>query len=61
MSIPTNLWLLQTVQKMKLEFKESLLQGECSEFEILKNQSMIQDEVNKRIENVLLQIVNTNL
>ena len=30
--------VLQTVQGMKLEFEESPLQGECSGFEITKNQ-----------------------
>ena len=35
---------------MKLEFEESLLQGECSGVEIPKNQSMIQDEVNKLLK-----------
>ena len=39
--------MLQTVQEMKVEFGESLLQGECSGFEIPKNQSLIQEEVNK--------------
>ena len=32
---------------MKLEFEKSSLQGECSGFEIPKNQLLIQDEVNK--------------
>ena len=36
----------KTVQGMKLEFEESPLQGECSGFEILENESMIQNEVN---------------
>ena len=35
---------------MKLEFEESPLQGECSGFEITKNQPTIQDEVNKLLE-----------
>ena len=35
---------------MKLEFEESPAQGECSGFEIHKNQSIIQDEVKKLIE-----------
>ena len=35
---------------MKLEFEESLLEGECSGFEITKNQLTIQDEVNKLLE-----------
>ena len=35
---------------MKLEFEESPLQGECSGFEIPKNQPTIQDEVNKLLE-----------
>ena len=39
--------MLQTVQGIKLEFEESFLQGECSGFEITKNQPTIQDEVNK--------------
>ena len=42
--------VLQTVQGMKLEFEESPLQGECSRFEIPKNQPTIQDEVNKLLE-----------
>ena len=42
--------VLQTVQEMKLEFEESPLQGECSGFEIPKNQPTIQDEVNKLLE-----------
>ena len=42
--------LLQTVQGMKLEFEESPLQGECSGFEIPKNQPTIQDEVKKLLE-----------
>ena len=42
--------MLQTVQGMKLELWESTLQGECSGFEIPKNQPMIQDGVNKRLE-----------
>ena len=42
--------VLQTVQGMKLEFEESPLQGECSGFEITKNQPTIQDEVNKLLE-----------
>ena len=32
---------------MKLEFEESPLQIRCSRFEIPKNQSLIQEEVNK--------------
>ena len=39
--------VLRTVQRMKLEFEESPLQGECCGFEIPKNQPTIQDEVNK--------------
>ena len=35
---------------MKLEFEESTLQGECSGFEIPKNQPTIQDEINKLLE-----------
>ena len=35
---------------MKPEFEESPLQGECSGFEIPKNQPTIQDEVNKLLE-----------
>ena len=42
--------MLQTVQGIKLEFEESPLQGECSGFEITKNQPTIQDEVNKLLE-----------
>ena len=42
--------VLQTVQGMKLEFEESPLQGECSGFEIPKNQSLIQEEVNKLLK-----------
>ena len=42
--------VLQAVQGMKLEFEESPLQGECSGFEIPKNQPTIQDEVNKLLE-----------
>ena len=42
--------VLKTVQGMKLEFEESPLQGECSGFEITKNQPTIQDEVNKLLE-----------
>ena len=42
--------MLQTVQGMKLEFEESPLQGECSGFEIPKNQPTIQGEVNKLLE-----------
>ena len=42
--------VLQTVQGMKIEFEESPLQGECSGFEITKNQPTIQDEVNKLLE-----------
>ena len=42
--------VLQTVQGIKLEFEEGPLQGECSEFEITKNQPTIQDEVNKLLE-----------
>ena len=34
----------------EIEFEESPLQGECSGFEIPKNQPMIQDEVNKFLE-----------
>ena len=39
--------ILQTAQGMKLEFAESPLQVGCSEFEIPKNQPLIQEEVNK--------------
>ena len=42
--------VLQTVQGMKLEFEENPLQGECSGFEIPKNQPRIQDEINKLLE-----------
>ena len=35
---------------MKPEFEESLLQGECSGFEIPKNQPLIQEEVNKLLK-----------
>ena len=35
---------------MKLEFEESPLQGECSGFEIPKNQPLIQEEVNKLLK-----------
>ena len=42
--------VLQTVQGMKLEFEESPLQGECSGFEIPKNQPTIRDKVNKLLE-----------
>ena len=35
---------------MKLEFEESPLQGDCSGFEIPKNQSLIQEEVNKLLK-----------
>ena len=41
---------LQAVQGMKLEFEERPLQGECSGFEITKNQPTIQDKVNKLLE-----------
>ena len=42
--------VLQTVQGMKLEFEESPLQGQCSGFEIPKNQPLIQEEVNKLLK-----------
>ena len=42
--------VFQTVQEIKLEFEEIPLQGECSGFEIPKNQPTIQDEVNKLLE-----------
>ena len=42
--------VLQTVQGMKPEFEESPFWEECSGFEIHKNQSMIQDEVNKLLK-----------
>ena len=42
--------VLQTVQGMKLEFDESPLQGQCSGFEIPKNQPLIQEEVNKLLK-----------
>ena len=42
--------VLRTVQGMKLEFEESPLQGKCSGFEIPKNQSLIQEEVNKLLK-----------
>ena len=42
--------VLQAVQGMKLEFEESPLQGECSGFEITKNQPTIQDELNKLLQ-----------
>ena len=42
--------VLQTDKGMKLEFEERPLQGECSGFEITKNQPTIQDEVNKLLE-----------
>ena len=35
--------MLQNVQGMRLEFEESPLQGECSGFEIPKNQLLIQE------------------
>ena len=42
--------MLQTVYRIKVEFEESPLQGECSGFEIPKNQPMIQDGVNKLLK-----------
>ena len=42
--------VLQTVQGIKLEFEETPLQGDCSGFEITKDQPTIQDEVNKLLE-----------
>ena len=39
--------VLQTVQRMKVEFEKSPLQGEGSRFEIPKNQALIQEEINK--------------
>ena len=53
--------VFQTVQGMKLEFQENLLHGECSGFEIPKNQPLIQKDVNKLLKKVLLWSVNTNL
>ena len=48
--------VLQTVQGMKLEFEESPFQGECSGFEIPKNQSLIQVEVNKLLKKGVVAI-----
>ena len=42
--------MLQTFQGMKPEFEESPLQGECSGFEIAKNQPLIQEDVNKLLK-----------
>ena len=42
--------MIQTVQGMKIEFEESPLQGECSRFEIPKNQPLIQEDVNKLLK-----------
>ena len=42
--------VLQTVQGIKLEFEENPFQGECSGFEIPKNQPTIKDEVDKLLE-----------
>ena len=36
--------------RMKLEFEENPLHGECSRFEIPKNQPLIQEEVNKLLK-----------
>ena len=46
--------VLQTVQGMKLEFEESPLQGQCTGFEIPKNQPLIQEEVNKLVKKVVV-------
>ena len=46
--------MLQTVQEMKLEFEESLLQGECSGFEIPKSQPTNQDKVSKLFKKVVI-------
>ena len=59
--ITSNQKVLQTVQGMKLEFEENPLHGECSGFEIPKNQPLIQKDVNKLLKKVLLWSVNTNL
>ena len=46
--------VLQTVQRMKLEFQESPLQVECPGFEIPKNQCLIQEEVNKFLKKAIV-------
>ena len=42
--------MLRNAQGMKLEFEESPLHGECSGFEIPKNQLLIQEKVNKLLK-----------
>ena len=42
--------MLRNAQGMKLEFEESPLHGECSGFEIPKNQLLIQEKANKLLK-----------
>ena len=48
--------VLHTLQRMKLEFKESPLKGECSGFEIPENHSMVQDDVNALLKSCCCRV-----